>query len=83
MLNLSNNTCKYLTELSPGFFICEITATKFSDPEYGDMKETIPKEDYDYWKRECQPYPNPDDVGHRPPRHKLLSKCTYKIELVG
>ena len=52
---------------------CEI----YDEPEA--MREAIPKEDYAYWLNNCEPYPDPKDPGHLPPRHELPEACTYKL----
>ncbi len=78
MLNLDKTQCKYLIKEN-GKYICEITTGKFENPEDSDMKELIPKEDFDYWKQECQPYPDPMNEDHQSSLHQLYPKCTYTI----
>lgn len=78
LFNLAKTHCKYLVQDS-GKYICEITAGKIFDSEDKTFTQLIPLEDIEYWKRECQPYPNPNDSGHCPPQHKLPINCTYKM----
>lgn len=40
---------------------------------------SIPKEHLEYWKAECEPYPNPDDYAHTPPVHHLVEGCGFKM----
>ena len=78
MLNLTKTQCKYLIK-NGNIYVCEITAGKFENPEDLVFKELIPKADFDYWKNECQPYPDPTNKDHCSPNHILYSKCTYVI----
>lgn len=74
-------------------YICLITDATFKDDPVvvkGGPGESgfddqdrwiIPKEDYEYWQKECQPYPDPEDPDHYPPIHTLPELCTFKMTL--
>ena len=78
MLNLTKTHCKYLIKEN-GIYICEITAGKFENSKDPSISPIIPQKDVDYWKNECQPYPDPTEKGHCPPWHILYPKCSYII----
>lgn len=64
--------CIYLEEQPNGLYKCLIRS--------GDIDwETLPEKVKEYYLRECLSYPNPQDRGHQPPRHKPPKKCGYKI----
>ncbi len=69
--------CKYLDK-QKGKWVCLITAGKFGDP-LAEKPPDVPQADFDYWKAECQPYPNPLNEAHCPPYHTLYSKCGYAL----
>lgn len=83
--------CKYLVQ-DGTMYICELTDSRFSDVWNPNVEVTdrekrhpvkglqeVPQEVYDYWIRECQPYPNPDNLAHCPPRHTLLVECGFTL----
>ncbi len=78
MMNLTKMQCKYLIK-DNGIFVCEITAGKFEESKDISISPLIPQKDIDYWKQECQSYPDPDNEAHIPPIHVLPTKCSYII----
>ena len=69
-------------------YVCLITDATFKDDSVvikGGPGESgfddqdrwiIPKEDYEYWERECKPYPDPNDPAHE----DLPEPCTYILK---
>jgi hypothetical protein len=65
--------CKYLSK-DGDLYICLITAGKFDTPT--SKEPEIPQEDYDYWLKVCQPYPDT-----REDDWILPSECGYTMEM--
>jgi len=41
-------------------------------------------EHLEYWKRDCEPYPNPEKSAQTPPSHKLMDGCGFRmVEIDG
>ena len=40
---------------------------------------SIPQEHLEYWKIECEPYPDPNEEAHTPPIHRLVEGCGFKM----
>ena len=82
MMNKEAGSCKYLIQ-EPGKYICEITDGKFSDTEDLGFTEILPQRDIEYWKTECQSYPDASKEEHTTPIHELPDKCSYIITKEG
>lgn len=64
--------CIYLEEQPNGRYKCLIRTGEIN---FDGLSENVKG----YYLRECLPYPNPHDLGHQPPRHRLPEKCGYRI----
>lgn len=64
--------CIYLEEQDDGTYLCLIMSR---DIEWDSLDDKVKK----YFEDNCRTYPNPEDPGHTPPRHKLLETCTYRM----
>lgn len=84
MTNQTKDACKHLELRIDGLYYCKITDAVFGQDTA--KRAEINQEEYDFWKSQCLPYPNPDDDGHTPPEgpvsyvyHTLPEKCSFKF----
>ena len=74
-----NGVCIYL-EKTGDIYVCKIQASaKFGDFTRVRRPSWVPKIHWEYWLRECKPYPDPDSDAHVPPVHQLLEGCGFRM----
>lgn len=62
--------CIYLEKQLDGRYNCLI---KTGEIDFDGLSKNV----RNYYLRECLPFPNPQDLGHCPPKFHLLEKCGY------
>ena len=60
-----NGRCQYLTDEMK----CQIRIDSTG----------VPREHLEYWKQECEPYPDPNSYSHVPPIHNLVEGCGFRM----
>lgn len=60
-----NGRCLYLTDEMK----CRIRIDPLS----------VPFAHFEYWKNECEPYPDPNRRAHTPPVHELVEGCGFRM----
>ncbi|KXH76255.1 MAG: hypothetical protein AM326_03075 [Candidatus Thorarchaeota archaeon SMTZ-45] len=77
MVSKDTGLCRFLIEKPKGVFSCRITMDIFR--KRVKKPGSVTEKQYQYWLNECQPFPNPDDPAHCPPRYVLPKKCGYQM----
>lgn len=57
--------------------LCEIREAHENEDK--DFLEMIPEKHLKFWIEECEPYPDPEALAHRPPKHIPEECCTIRV----
>ena len=77
MVSKTTGLCRFLEKESSSTYKCKIREWV---NKYGLNRPVgVTDKQFEYWKVECQPYPDPEDESHIPPRHHLPDGCTFRL----
>ena len=82
MCRPGEDRCRFNVLQDDGTYVCSIKAEYMRT---GKKPSGVPIRLFNYWLRECAPFPNPEDPSHCPPicDLKVWPRCGYKVVKVS
>jgi len=71
-MNPKRTACRYLEGQPGGKYACIVKRDRLRPPD-------IPQWVYDYWLKECLPFPDPNRPAHVPPIYHLPKGCGFRM----